>query len=75
MPETPLPEATKEPPIPMARAEVSSFKKPPAEVATLVTTSGISLYCPNKNIGSNKSIDNRFIILSPQICQCGIVSF
>ena len=41
----------------------------------IVTTSGISLYCPNKNIGSKSSTDNRFIILSPQIYQCDTVSF
>jgi hypothetical protein len=44
IPETPRPDATKDPPMPIARADVSSFKKLPAAVATLVTTSGISLY-------------------------------
>ena len=44
IPDIPLAQATWEPPIPIALAEVSSFKKLPADVATFVTTSGILRY-------------------------------
>ena len=48
MPDIPLPEATWEPPMPIARAEVSSFNQFAVEVATFVTTSGMSRNWPNE---------------------------